>query len=760
MTIPSVSNFPTTLDTNTNLFEVHDSLRVRLAEDYTTGDTSITIEELGDEREVMSFFSSTGFITLTEQQSDIDERALSFYYTSITDTTFNGLTLLPGFTDVDKPATITNITQNVMSHHHNALKDALIAVQTFVGIEGTTDVVPFGDTLEGRINFLTKLVLTPRAWFSVDRRIGLVPLCVTFTDESFRLGDGDIIYTWNFGDTCVSSISAISAISATSPDVIDGGSISKCYTCPGNFDVTLTVSNINGSDSITLYDFVNARVEAPDEAAIEIVPRTGQSLTQGTPVGGPYTTPPKIRSATNTFIQLEIEEGENPNTPGRSYGGELLDGAGSPIDSIVEYTWNLNDDLNHGNLSETTAAYAVGGLYDVQLRVDTQYGAYRITTYENSIDIIESQNLWLWNFQSEDGRSGGTVLANEFGLTNETFKTATETLTISRDNRFLDAYSGVAYDDGTEARAKDEFARNTAFVQQSSLESGEQGPALMFWSSGSTTGDVAGLASQTIDGKQFNGFSDTYSAASGVTRPWNWCSFASDSSVWFLFGQPASAAVADSNPSNATKTTYSLATQASTGVTLGVSDFDNGADSLLQHPSAYSGGVPTNGYFAVYRTAWKDNAGYILRNSGVNEFFRILEFYSTQGTVGNPFITITRLLDLGGPSKVEGELVTMSNGLFFFNNSGDISAYNETSGTWETAGPSLTSSSFSSLQDNTVSGYDNKANRLLATSDSQTVAYLSYDYSVNAFIKFTNTDNTFSNAGARPPGTQFLMGIY
>jgi hypothetical protein len=227
-----------------------------------------------------------------------------------------------------------------------------------------------------------------------------------------------------------------------------------------------------------------------------------------------------------------------------------------------------------------------------------------------------------------------------------------------------------------------------------------------------------------------------------------------------LFGQPASAAVANSNPSNTTKTTYSLATQASVGVTLGAADFENGADNLLDHPSAFSGGVPTNGYFSVYRTAWKDNAGYILRNSGVNEFFRILEFYTTQGIVGDPFVTITRLLDIGGPAKVEGELVEMSNGLFFFNNSGDISAYNEISGTWETAGPSLTAVSFRSLQDTTVSGYDSKTNRLLAASDSQTVAYLSYDYSINAFIKFTNTDNTFSNAGSRPSGTQFLMGIY
>ena len=37
------SNFPSTIDTDTELYSVSDGLRVRLAEDYNPGDTSITI---------------------------------------------------------------------------------------------------------------------------------------------------------------------------------------------------------------------------------------------------------------------------------------------------------------------------------------------------------------------------------------------------------------------------------------------------------------------------------------------------------------------------------------------------------------------------------------------------------------------------------------------------------------------------------------------------------------------------------------------
>ena len=94
MTIPTSSNFPTSYDTEANLFLVHDGLRVRLLEDYSPGNTTILIE--GD-ADVIAQFPTSGLITLTEQVSDIDERAISFYYSSRTDTSFNGLEILSGF---------------------------------------------------------------------------------------------------------------------------------------------------------------------------------------------------------------------------------------------------------------------------------------------------------------------------------------------------------------------------------------------------------------------------------------------------------------------------------------------------------------------------------------------------------------------------------------------------------------------------------------------------------------------------------------
>lgn len=773
MAIPTASNFPNNFDSDENLFLVHDALRVRLAEDYAPGDTSIFIE--GDP-ETIAKFPPSGFITCTEQCSDLPDRAITFWYASRTSSSFDGLIVLPEFDDVPKPKGVTNVTQNVMDRHHNSLKDALIAIQQFVGIEGQTDTKPLGDTISGRINFLRKLILTPRAWFTMDARVGLAPMCVTFTDQSFRLGDGEVIYIWDFGDGPPDPCSTISCEISHSSNIIsvisnipsghhivrdlDGGTITKCYTEPGYYTVVLSVVNEFGTDVCKFDDVINVRSEAPDQAVVDFIPKSIQDFTPGSPAGGPYIdSTPKIRSKVNTFIEVEVPSGENPATPGRSYAGELLDGMGVPIDPIVEYTWSLGDDLNHSNQSSTRASYSLGGIYDLELRVDTQFGSYRITAYEDAIDIVEAQNLWLFTFNAQNSQDGGTVQGNEFGLLSETFKLlGNSSLTINRDNSFLDYLSDTnTYYSTAEQKAKSEFSKNVVFTPHGSTASGDEGLSLLFWASGGSV-----IANQSIQVRTYNAFADAYGSQTSISnRPWNWTALVSDEKAYFVLGTKEDSTPSGTNLALAERVDYTLSSfTAAAPTSLTSSSFENGADELLQHPSSFSGGVPTNGYFATYRTAWKDQTGYILRNSGVNEFFRLADFYKTQGTLSEPFVTLTKLPDITGQTKLEGQLVPMFNGIFFFNNTGEISAWNELSGTWEVGRTSSATLSFRSLQDTSVSNFDSRNNTLLATSDGDRIAYLSYDYSPNAFIKFNGTDQTFVSAGTRPTGKQFTMGIY
>ena len=763
--IPIASNYPESFDTNTNLYEVHDALRLVLSEDYNPGDT--TISWVGDINLAINF-PSTGIITLTEQCSDIDERAISFFYTGIdyANNLFLGLEKLPEFKDVAKPKRLTNITINVVDRHHNSIKNAVIAIQEFIGVKGTRDVSPYGATMEGRINFLRRLVLIPRAWFTANKRIGLVPLEVEFKDLSFRLATdgetGPINFIWDFGDNTLSNVSMIST-TETVPNVnnvtvtdLNGDTITKTYLSPGIFDVSLTVSNNFGSDTVVLPGLVNARLPAPDEAVIRFLPTSDQTITtEGVPTGGPYTTNPVIRTPVNTLISAEIPPGRNTNVTDKdvSFAGELLNSLGDPVDPIIEYTWLFGDDLSHNNASDTTASYSVGGLYDMKLRADTESGSFRITTYEDSIDVVERTNLWLWTYVG----LSNNVRASEFGLISEVFKTSSiGTINLNTDDSFLDGVNG-------EERQKFEFRRNTCFAPRSTIGSGNSGTAFLFWASGRDSIDAR--STEKIFVKEFKGFdvggpTEYISKPSIDGKPWNWAALSFLDTSYFLFGSPLSEPTVSTSPVNNNLTNYNLLSQVVTSSAFSEEDFINGAEELLNNVAEFDAGESIFGNYSVYRTASKDSTGYILRNDGVGPFFRIKSFYRTEGIIGDQVQSIRKLTDMQGPTKVEGQLVALSTGLHFMSNSGSISVFGDQTSTWTTSGPGINSVGFRSLQDTSVSGFDSAENTLLAASDGDRRAYITFDYSPNSFLKFNEIDQTFTTLGSRTSGDQWVTGIY
>lgn len=760
--IPSSSNFPQQFDSDDNLFLVHDGLRLTLADDYSPGDTSIVVQ--GD-LVTLNRFPATGLITLTEQCSDVDKRAISFYYSSIDSSTgvISGLEILPGFEDCVKPKTITHVTQNVMDWHHNHVKDAIIAIQNFIGIKGTCDTNPFGPTLEGRINFLRKLVLVPKAWFTLNKRQGVVPLEVEFTDRSFRLGTdgtaGPVTITWDFGDHTSSTIS-YEMISATtqvpddSVDVIvrdtDKGTIKKTYHVPGIYTVKMRVQNDFGYDELILDDVVHARIKAPNEAVIHYSQNTNlQIVTPGAPANGPYDTPPVIRSPINTLIHLGVPSGENPATSGYSYAGELLSENGSPLDPVTDWTWALGDDITHENSPTTTASFSTGGIYDLKLRVDTSMGAYRITTYDNSIDIVENTNLWLWTFKDD----GVTARAYEYGLLSETFKlTPSNGLTVTRNESFLAGKNN-------EESQRREFRKNVGFSPKSSVtSSGRGGASILYWASGRNANDP--ISAEQIRVVEFQGFTDTYITRPSISRPWNWCHLPAGASSYF-FGGETDNTFPNVSPVNTDLTQQNLVTMGVATSTIATENYLNGAQDLQQNAALYdANGTSIYGDFSVYRTTWKDNTGYIARNDAVGPFFRIKSFYRTLGTLSNQVTHIEKLTDIEGQSKVEGGMTNLSQGVYFFDNSGSVISFHPSTNLWYKGGPGVNSIAYRSLQDTSVEGFDSLSNTFQVASDGDKRAYISFDYSQGVFIKFTELDTTFTSLGSRPVGEQWIMAVY
>jgi hypothetical protein len=232
----------------------------------------------------------------------------------------------------------------------------------------------------------------------------------------------------------------------------------------------------------------------------------------------------------------------------------------------------------------------------------------------------------------------------------------------------------------------------------------------------------------------------------------------SPSKLYFILGQTTTDSVdtiSDTSDNNDIKESLSLSDFTLSSNAFVLSNFKNGADEIKKNQ-----GVSIQGDMSVYRSTWHNESGYFLRNSGVGDFFRIRNFYKTSGVSSELFQNVAKLSDMLGSAKVEGQLVSMISGVYFFNNSGSISVYNTTSSIWVSGGPGNNSASFRSLQDINVLNFDNAENTLLAASDGDRVAYLSYDYSNNAYIKFNETSATFSSVSARPVGNQWNMAIF
>lgn len=739
MTVPTTSTFPEVFDTDSNLFFVRDGLRVKLTEDYNPGDTSITVDDVA----MLTIFPETGIITLTEQCSDIDKRALSFYYTEIdtTNGTIGGLELRDGFVDCIKPKGITDVTINVVDLHHNNLVETLKNIQSFCGVEGTLDVMPFGQTLEGRINFLRKIVLVPKAWFTVDKNLGIVPMPVTFTDRSFRLGTdgtaGEVIITWDFGDGTITT---------------DAGPITHTYQSPGIYTVRMTARNDFGEDTLVLDDYITVRTKAPDEAKMQFIANTG---TQRVLVGDT----PRIRSPINTLIQVEVQSGEDFAKPGYSYAGEPLNDLNVAIDPISNWTWAAADDLIHSNSQQANLSYGIGGFYDLKLRADTTFGAYRITTYEAAVDAVENVNMWLWTISEtpdpDDDSHYYNINSYEYGLISETFKLTNQgNYTISRNNSFLDAV-------GDTIRQKSEFRKNVAFNPRSTSWSSDlSASAMLFWATGRNV--ESSVAEENIAMVDFNGFTGTYTSQGGIDRAWNWCHLGSSGNSNFFGGETSSSPLPNESPVNTTVNKISLTVPVLQSTTiLGDADYLNGASDLQSNPVIYDEeGLSVYGHHSTYRSTWKDSTGYIVRNDAPGLFFRLKSFYRTQGTISDPFQHIEKMQDVQGPTKLEGELTNLSGGVYFFNNSGGVSAFDPITTIWKQGGPGINSAIYRSLQDTTVDNYDDPGNTLYVTSDGNNRAYLSFDYSTSVFIKFNEINTSFSALGSRPSGEQFLLGIY
>jgi gliding motility-associated-like protein len=195
---------------------------------------------------------------------------------------------------------------------------------------GTFSVTLVVTTTTGCIDTLVAPVSTtapPVPLFAADTLNGCSPLCVNFTDQS-TVGVGAInAWLWDFGDGSTPS-------TAQNPQ--------HCYTTPGTYDVTITVSSGPGCFSTLSYP-----------AYITAYP---------SPVAIGTATPP-VTTVVNTDVDFADISTGNP----------------------VTWSWDFGDpsslnDTSSAPTAEWTYPQDAGSSYTVTLTVSNQYGCTDDTT--------------------------------------------------------------------------------------------------------------------------------------------------------------------------------------------------------------------------------------------------------------------------------------------------------------------------------------------------------------------------------------------
>lgn len=707
-----MSVYPESFDSDTNLYLVRDKLKLRLLVDYNPGDEEIFVDDL----EIFSKFPPTGILTLTDFCSDTSYKAISFRYFQKTNNSFTQLERLEETPDSFKPKRDTFVTLNVMSEHHNSLVDALINIQKFSGTKNSLGKNPLVGTMDERINFLRNLVLKPKAWFKVENNYGIAPLKIMITDLSLR---SPTYYKYDFGDGTFEEFN-FNVI----PGQTEGTSIipsarantQKIYQNPGVYTIKLTVKNNFGEDTISFVNHITVKNAAPDNAEIEFVPSTNQEL-----IGG------KLRTKISNDVNIRVID------TGQDLG-----------DSIKKITWNTGNGVTLEGAS-INASYDVGGVYDINLRIESQLGGFRITNFTDVVDVLEKRNIWLATQTSFSG-TNKQINVYEYNIFANLFKSETSnTLNVTKNDGFL---TGLP----NEQQQKAEFRKNNGFVNKSNISSGDNGNSLLFWAEGASSD----YGSQLIKFSDYNPFTRLFSTVPNsvhIERNWNWLSINGSNDLYFILGTKY-------GPPNANTDldSYKLSKQTLTNekIKLNSDDFINGAGELRQH----IGDGTIDGEFCVYRGCYHDGNGYFLRNDNVGQFFRIKSFYKTNAEFGNPIGKITKLPDLPSSLKLEGELVSLLSGVYFFYNSGEINYYNPLTNIWTSGSPSNGVNSFFSITDKTVNNYSDPKNTLIVTSDDNRYAYLSYDYSRDSFIRYDETNSVFEKLTSRPNHPQFAICCY
>ena len=239
-----LSVFPDAIDDRETLYEAVNDGETTLKQGVPYNARRIIVEDA-------TGFPAQGLIRIGPAPGESGNSELVFYE-SRSNTVFSDL--IRGFAGSRQsswPANVS-VTAAVMAEHHNAVKDALINIETFLGV--------VNDPAEGSFNYKLReqeaRFLTPKAAFFAHPRIGPPSLKIRFQNFS----SGDVVRSfWDFGDGSYST--------ERSPTHIYSGE--GIYTAKLNI-----VTSTGGQGAVTKYNYITVSEDYKPTFFYVVIPET------------------------------------------------------------------------------------------------------------------------------------------------------------------------------------------------------------------------------------------------------------------------------------------------------------------------------------------------------------------------------------------------------------------------------------------------------------------------------------------------------
>ncbi len=249
-----LSVFPEAIDTYDTLYYAKNNSETKLVQSLVYGSNKIIVESTEN-------FPDRGLIriNLLDKFAAVPEY---IYYDEKTETTFQNL--LRGFGGSRQQNWPINspVIGGVFAEHHNALKDAIIKMQSTLGIIDSTQTT----SLSYRLKDQETRFYSPQPIFRAYPKSGRLPLTVKFQNLSTSIATK---YFWDFGDGGTSY--------ERSPE--------HTYLVAGNFTVTCRIiTSVGGQGFSKKTNYISASSDIP-LTFFYISPLTGYSTQTASKLG-------------------------------------------------------------------------------------------------------------------------------------------------------------------------------------------------------------------------------------------------------------------------------------------------------------------------------------------------------------------------------------------------------------------------------------------------------------------------------------------